>query len=139
MKNFHWDSNYIYIMMEYCGGGDLSRYIKTHQRLPEKICRRFLQQLGAALKFLRQQDIAHMDLKPQNILLSLNSPKILGPVLKLADFGFAQYFTSEETKHALRGSPLYMAPEMVLDRKYDAKVHNRMNYSLLAPCLNIKF
>jgi serine/threonine protein kinase len=126
-------------MMEYCGGGDLSRYIKTHQRLPEKICRRFLQQLGAALKFLRQQDIAHMDLKPQNILLSLNSPKILGPVLKLADFGFAQYFTSEETKHALRGSPLYMAPEMVLDRKYDAKVHNRMNYSLLAPCLNIKF
>ena len=48
--------------------------------------------------------------------------KILGPVLKLADFGFAQYFNSDETKSALRGSPLYMAPEMVLDRRYDAKV-----------------
>ena len=47
---------------------------------------------------------------------------ISGPVLKLADFGFAQYFTSDETKSALRGSPLYMAPEMVLDRRYDAKV-----------------
>ena len=46
----------------------------------------------------------------------------LGPVLKLADFGFAQYFNSDETKSALRGSPLYMAPEMVLDRRYDAKV-----------------
>ena len=43
-------------------------------------------------------------------------------MLKLADFGFAQYFTSDETKSALRGSPLYMAPEMVLDRRYDAKV-----------------
>ena len=42
--------------------------------------------------------------------------------MKLADFGFAQYFTSDETKSALRGSPLYMAPEMVLDRRYDAKV-----------------
>ena len=122
MKDFNWDSNYIYIITEYCGGGDLSHYIKRHKKLSEKICQRFLQQLGAALKFLRSKNIAHMDLKPQNILLSLNNTKIAGPVLKLADFGFAQYFTSDETKSAMRGSPLYMAPEMVLSQRYDAKV-----------------
>lgn len=122
MLDFQWDSNNIYIIMEYCGGGDLSKYIKKHLKLPEKICQRFLQQLGAALKFLRAKNIAHMDLKPQNILITSNHPHIAGPVLKLADFGFAQYFNSDETKSALRGSPLYMAPEMVLDRRYDAKV-----------------
>ena len=63
-----------------------------------------------------------MDLKPQNILISLNNPRINGPVLKLGDFGFAQHFTSDETKSAIRGSPLYMAPEMVLNKRYDAKV-----------------
>merc|ERR1719278_1786760 len=122
MKDFNWDSNFIYIVMEYCGGGDLSRYIKLHKRLPERICKNFLQQLGSALRFLRSKDIAHMDLKPQNILISLNNPRINGPVLKLGDFGFAQHFTSDETKSAIRGSPLYMAPEMVLKRHYDAKV-----------------
>merc|ERR1711971_897889 len=122
MKDFNWDSNFIYIVMEYCGGGDLSKYIKSHKKLPEKICKNFLQQLGSALRFLRSKDIAHMDLKPQNILISLNHPRINGPVLKLGDFGFAQHFTSDETKSAIRGSPLYMAPEMVLNKGYDAKV-----------------
>ena len=72
MKSFHWDSNYIYIVMEYCGGGDLSKYIKKHRKLPAKICQRFLQQLGSALRFLRSENISHMDLKPQNILITVN-------------------------------------------------------------------
>ena len=42
--------------------------------------------------------------------------------LKLADFGFAQHFSDEETATMIKGSPLYMAPEMLLRRKYDAKV-----------------
>lgn len=121
MKDFFWDSRFIYIVMEYCGGGDLSRYIKSHIQLPEHICQRFLQQLAAALKFLRSKNVAHMDLKPQNILLT-HASKGHAPILKLADFGFAQKFSSEQMKHSLRGSPLYMAPEMVLDRRYDAKV-----------------
>ena len=71
---------------------------------------------------MRSENISHMDLKPQNILITVNHPKISGHVLKLADFGFAQTFSSNEIKHAMRGSPLYMAPEMFLGRPYDAKV-----------------
>lgn len=115
MHDFAWDSNYIYIIMEYCGNGDLSKYIRAHKVLPEAICKRFLQQLACALKFLRSQSIAHMDLKPQNILLQ-------GHTLKLADFGFALHLREDQKKTSIRGSPLYMAPEMVLERKYDAKV-----------------
>ena len=118
MKDFGYDANYIYIVMEYCGGGDLSRFIRTRQSLSEPVCRRFLQQLALALRYLRSHDVAHMDLKPSNILLSHVSKR---PTLKLADFGFATKFSSDECKTAVRGSPLYMAPEMVLHRKYDVK------------------
>ncbi|OQV11426.1 Serine/threonine-protein kinase ULK3 [Hypsibius exemplaris] len=73
---------------------------------------------GKALQFLRSKHIAHMDLKPKNILLSSSRE----PFLKIADFGFAQYLKSNDGASDLRGSPLYMAPEMFLSKVYDARV-----------------
>ncbi|KAG8576136.1 hypothetical protein GDO81_009782, partial [Engystomops pustulosus] len=73
---------------------------------------------ASALKFLYERNISHLDLKPQNILLcSLDRPH-----LKLADFGFAQHMTCQDEAQSLRGSPLYMAPEMVCSKHYDARV-----------------
>uniref|UniRef100_T1JMQ7 Serine/threonine-protein kinase ULK3 n=1 Tax=Strigamia maritima TaxID=126957 RepID=T1JMQ7_STRMM len=102
MIDFQWDSEYIMIIME------LSAFIRSRRSLPEKV-----------VQFLRNQNICHMDLKPQNILLTSQHHD---PVLKLADFGFAQYLKSDDDGTCLRGSPLYMAPEMLLKQKYDAKV-----------------
>uniref|UniRef100_F7HTG4 non-specific serine/threonine protein kinase n=1 Tax=Macaca mulatta TaxID=9544 RepID=F7HTG4_MACMU len=104
--------------MEFCAGGDLSRFIHTRRILPEKVARVFMQQLASALQFLHERSISHLDLKPQNILLS----SLEKPHLKLADFGFAQHMSPWDEKHVLRGSPLYMAPEMVCQRQYDARV-----------------
>ncbi len=118
MVDFCWDANYIYIIMEYCGGGDLSRFIKSRTSLPEEVCKSFLRQLASALRFLHSRDIAHLDLKPSNILLTAGKK----PVLKLADFGLAQRLSSEETRSSVRGSYLYMAPEILFRRKYDARV-----------------
>ncbi|XP_066558131.1 serine/threonine-protein kinase ULK3 isoform X2 [Amia ocellicauda] len=115
LKDFQWDSENIYLIMEWCSGGDLSRFIRSRRLLSERVARSFLQHLASALQFLHEKNISHLDLKPQNILLS-------NGVLKLADFGFAQYMSPWDEKHVLRGSPLYMAPEMVCRRQYDARV-----------------
>ncbi|XP_060780143.1 serine/threonine-protein kinase ULK3 isoform X1 [Neoarius graeffei] len=115
LKDFQWDSENIYLILEWCSGGDLSRFIRSRRILPERVARLFLQQIACALKFLHEKNISHLDLKPQNILLS-------GNVLKLADFGFAQYMSPWDEQSSLRGSPLYMAPEIVCRRQYDARV-----------------
>ncbi|XP_043536304.1 serine/threonine-protein kinase ULK3 isoform X3 [Chiloscyllium plagiosum] len=118
LKDFQWDSENIYLIMEFCAGGDLSHFIRTRRALPEGVARRFLQQLASALQYLHERNISHLDLKPQNILVSSRST----PHLKLADFGFAQHMSPWDEKHILRGSPLYMAPEMVCRQQYDARV-----------------
>ncbi|XP_065836244.1 serine/threonine-protein kinase ULK3-like isoform X2 [Oscarella lobularis] len=118
LYDFEWDAHGIYLIMEFCGGGDLSDFIRSRKTLPEKVARKFVRQLASALNFLREQNIAHMDLKPQNLLLSSK----IKPVLKLADFGFAQYMKSDSDTTELRGSPLYMAPEMFLSDHYDSSV-----------------
>ncbi|KAM9764962.1 serine/threonine-protein kinase ULK3 [Menidia menidia] len=115
LKDFQWDAENIYLILEWCSGGDLSRFIHSRRILPECVTRRFLQQMACALKFLNERNISHLDLKPQNILLS-------GSVLKLADFGFAQYMSPWDEQSVLRGSPLYMAPEMVCRHQYDSRV-----------------
>nr|XP_034838740.1 serine/threonine-protein kinase ULK3-like [Maniola hyperantus] len=118
MKEFTWDDRNIYIIMEYCCGGDLSKYIHRYGRVPEKQLLYFLQQLASALKFLREKGVVHMDLKPHNLLLHKGSEGKY--MLKVADFGFAQHMTDESSRH-VRGSPLYMAPEMLLG-EHDARV-----------------
>lgn len=70
MKDFQWNDRYIFIIMEYCEHGDLSCFIRKRRTLPEATCKKFLQQLALALKFLRSHNVCHMDLKPQNLLLT---------------------------------------------------------------------
>ncbi|CAG5127562.1 unnamed protein product [Candidula unifasciata] len=118
LKDFQWDTSYIYLIMEYCSGGDLSRFIRSKRALPEHIVKRFLQQIALAMKFLWDHNVAHMDLKPQNILLTSTS----NPQLKLADFGFAKHLFEGDRLHVMRGSPLYMAPEIICNGMYDNRV-----------------
>ncbi|KAI1808020.1 Serine/threonine-protein kinase ATG1 [Daldinia bambusicola] len=158
-------TTHINLIMEYCELGDLSLFIKKRDTLAtfpptremvrkypltpgaglhEVIIRHFLKQLASALKFLREGNFVHRDIKPQNLLLlpspqyreSNNSRLILSasndslipavglqslPMLKLADFGFARVLPATSLAETLCGSPLYMAPEILRYERYDAK------------------
>jgi len=117
LVDFHWDDRNIYIVTELCTGGDLSAVIKARRKLPESQVQRLAQQLAVALRYLREHGVSHLDLKPSNLLVSGTQP----PLLKVADFGFAQHLEENATERGLRGSPLYMAPEILLKDHFDAK------------------
>uniref|UniRef100_A0A915KQD6 non-specific serine/threonine protein kinase n=1 Tax=Romanomermis culicivorax TaxID=13658 RepID=A0A915KQD6_ROMCU len=132
LVDFLWDKNNVYLITEYCNAGDLSCYIRQTSQfppgssnkklfsLPEPLTRKFLQQLAAAMRYLRSKQISHMDLKPQNILLTIEYDKSI--TLKIADFGFATKLSYTDRATSLRGSPLYMAPEMLKGGSYDVRV-----------------
>jgi len=120
MLDFSYTDTHVYIIMEFANAGDLSTFIKKRKCLQENLARIFCQQLCSALLFMRSYNISHMDLKPSNLLLHRPSPN-LNPVLKVADFGFAQNI-DEEDDPGLRGSPLYMAPEIFRTKSYTPKV-----------------
>lgn len=108
----------LYLVLEYCGGGDLALHLRQRGPLPEASARYLLRQLAEGLKVMRQHSVIHRDLKPQNLLLSDSGPS---PVLKIADFGFARALQPAGMAETLCGSPLYMAPEVLQLHKYDAK------------------
>lgn len=130
LLDFNWDSAYIYLIFEYCSLGDLDTFLKSRPslRLDEASVRYFLQQMSSALQCLHSSNVCHLDLKPKNILVSCKNifytPKEpYYVILKLADFGFAQCITEQENHQFtdLRGTPLYMAPEIVCRTHYDAR------------------
>ncbi|KAJ7529518.1 hypothetical protein O6H91_15G054700 [Diphasiastrum complanatum] len=110
--------NRLYLILEYCAGGDLAAYIQRHGKVAEEVARHFMRQLGSGLQVLHVNNLIHRDLKPQNLLLSTNNQNA---VLKIADFGFARSLQPQGMAETLCGSPLYMAPEILRYQKYDAK------------------
>ncbi|KAF6211189.1 hypothetical protein GE061_014304 [Apolygus lucorum] len=117
MRDFLYDDWYIYLILDYCDGGDLSSFIKSKRKLPENVCKKFMQQLVLGLKFLRSKDITHFDLKPKNLLL-VTQPSLR---LKIGDFGLSGFLSEEARCNVLKGSPLYMAPEILLGKPVDPK------------------
>ena len=78
----------VYLILEYCAGGDLSEFIRKRGRVSEAVAKHFMTQLASGLSAMRLQSLVHRDLKPQNLLLSERSSRA---TLKIADFGFARY------------------------------------------------
>lgn len=107
------------MVLELCDGGDLASYLKQHEHgLDEETVRYFMSQLASGLKALKDHNVFHRDLKPNNILLANKGDR---PVLKIADFGFARYVEEESLMNTFCGTPLYMAPEIISHKKYTTK------------------
>lgn len=54
------DNNRLFIVLEFCAGGDLGHYIKRYRQVSEATARYFLQQLAEGLKELRRHNVIHV-------------------------------------------------------------------------------
>lgn len=91
--------------------------LEDDRRLPEGVVRAVAAQLVGALHYLHSHRILHRDMKPQNILLTADG------TVKLCDFGFARSLSAHTlVATSVKGTPLYMAPELVQERPYNHTV-----------------
>ena len=109
-------SNNIYIVTEYCGGGNLAQFRDQSGRAPEQILRNWTRQLVEAFQVLQSNRVMHRDVKPANLLLNEDASCV-----KLADFGFAKLLVDSSMTSTWLGTPLYMAPEVLRRRSYGGK------------------
>ncbi|CAL4075490.1 unnamed protein product [Meganyctiphanes norvegica] len=134
-------ANHVYLVMEYCNGGDLADYLHAKGTLSEDTIRFFLRQLAESMRALFGKGIVHRDLKPQNILLAhagKPNPPPLQITLKIADFGFARFLQDGVMAATLCGSPMYMAPEVIMSLQYDAKADLWSLGTIVFQCLTGK-
>ncbi|KAI1899179.1 hypothetical protein AGOR_G00058940 [Albula goreensis] len=109
----------MYIVMEYCDGGDLMKRIKMQRGalFTENQIVDWFVQICLGLKHIHDRKVLHRDIKTQNIFLASNGTKV-----KLGDFGTARMLnnTTELAKTCV-GTPYYLSPEICENRPYNNK------------------
>ena len=127
----------IFIIMEYCEGGDLFSYIeKRNYKLPEPRAAEIIHKLSAAIYFIHSFGIVHRDLKPENILMTDSTDKA---DIRLLDFGLSKIIGPGEKCTEPYGTLSYVAPEVLIEKPYDQRVDlwsiGIITYLLLCGCL----
>ena len=114
------NENYIYIIMEYCSGGDLLSYFEHYEyELKETRVCEIIHKLSMAIYYLHSYGIVHRDLKPENILMTDLSPEA---DIRLLDFGLSKIVGNEEKCTEPYGTLSFVAPEVLQGKPYDKSV-----------------
>ncbi|XP_041810866.1 death-associated protein kinase 2 isoform X2 [Chelmon rostratus] len=101
----------VVLILELVSGGELFDFVAEKENLLESEAIEFMKQILEGLGFMHSKNIAHFDLKPENIMLSDKmSPH---PNIKLIDFGLAHHFYQGEEYRSTSGTPQYIAPEVI--------------------------
>lgn len=104
--------NMIYLVSEYASQGEIFDYIARYGRMTEDQARSKFWQILSAVEYCHNRNIVHRDLKAENLLLDSNNN------IKIADFGFSNFYTSGGQLSTWCGSPPYAAPEVFEGKKY---------------------
>ncbi|XP_060193212.1 mitogen-activated protein kinase kinase kinase 5-like [Lycium barbarum] len=115
-----------YIYLEYVHPGSINKFIQDHcGAITESIVRNFTRHILCGLAYLHSKKTIHRDIKGANLLVDAYG------VVKLADFGMAKHLNGHSANLSLKGSPYWMAPELL------QSVMQRDNSSDLALAIDI--
>uniref|UniRef100_A0A8D0E8A6 non-specific serine/threonine protein kinase n=1 Tax=Salvator merianae TaxID=96440 RepID=A0A8D0E8A6_SALMN len=103
----------LYLVTEYAKNGEIFDYLANHGRLSETEARRKFWQILSAVEYCHSRKIVHRDLKAENLLLDNNMN------IKIADFGFGNFYKIGEPLTTWCGSPPYAAPEVFEGQQYE--------------------
>ncbi|XP_053308708.1 serine/threonine-protein kinase 17A-like [Spea bombifrons] len=105
-------NNEIVLVMEYAAGGEIFNQCVADQdeAFTEKDVIRLIRQILHGILYLHRNNVVHLDLKPQNILLTSSNP--LGDI-RIVDFGLSRQVDSIKEVREILGTPEYVAPEVL--------------------------
>ncbi|TRY97339.1 hypothetical protein DNTS_031681 [Danionella cerebrum] len=117
-ENLYQNRKCLLIVMECMDGGELFSRIQDRgdQAFTEREASDIMKSIGEAILYLHAINIAHRDVKPENLLYT---SKRSNPLLKLTDFGFAKETTTHNSLATPCYTPYYVAPEVLGPEKYD--------------------
>lgn len=120
-----------YEVLEYAENGELKDYINgTNSRIFENTSAKLFVKLVNTVKYLHENNIAHCDIKPENILMGKNF------IPKFIDFGFSQEFDGENGDyliHIQSGTPNYSSPDVrhAFTKGYDGRKNDIFSLGVL--------
>ncbi|KAI7875813.1 Pkinase-domain-containing protein [Lichtheimia hyalospora FSU 10163] len=119
--DFDEDEGHIYIFLEYVPGGSILSALKKNGPFDQVLVRFLTRQILLGLEYLHDRNIMHRDIKASNILVDNHG------VCKITDFGLSKPSGQEEaydpnSNTLMKGTVFWMAPEVVQNSKYSAKI-----------------
>jgi len=106
-------SSEIFLVCEYASHGEVFDFITREKRIPEDTVKRIFYQVLLAIEYCHKNNVVHRDLKAENLLLDSEDN------VKIADFGFGNFFQSGAKLSTSCGSPPYAAPEIFMGENYE--------------------
>ena len=102
----------IYIVTEFAANGEIFDHLVRNGRMSEGEACRVFTQILSAVKYCHTHGVVHRDLKAENLLLDADNN------IKLADFGFSNFYSPNDLLSTWCGSPPYAAPELFEGKQY---------------------
>lgn len=115
MYGYFYDSENLYFILEYAGGGELFVDLQNCGRYSEPKAAKYIYQVLKAVECMHQYNVIHRDLKPENILIGCDGN------LKIADFGYS-VCNRDRNRYTFCGTPEYLAPEIIANSRHTHSV-----------------
>jgi len=109
----------LYFVLEYIEGGELFDIVSEEKNFTEKQASQVMKGILLGVKYLHDNQIAHRDLKLENILV-VNKQWPLQ--VKITDFGLSGLTDGKQVLTSFVGTPFYLSPEIILQHEYGSAV-----------------